>query len=57
MHIEKSLAGVGLMHLHFEDAELVKQGEDVNIPPKVPETEMAVVGREPRLSERPRLCA
>ena len=51
MHIEKSLAGVGLMHLHFEDAELVKQGEDVNIPPKVPETEMAVVGREPRLSD------
>ena len=25
MHIEKSLAGVGLIHLHFEDAERVKQ--------------------------------
>ena len=25
MHIEKSVAGVGLIHLHFEDTERVKQ--------------------------------
>lgn len=49
MHSQNSQAGVDLTHLHFEDPELVKQGEDVNILPKVPEAEVAVVGCEPRL--------
>lgn len=47
MHSKNSQAGVYLMHLHFGDAEIAQQGE--NISSKASEAEVKGVGYEPRL--------
>lgn len=48
MYSQDAQAGVHRMPLHVEDAEMIEQGEDMNVGPEVPEAEVVVVGYEPR---------
>lgn len=60
MHSQNAQAGVSLKPLHFEDAEIAKQGEDTNMEPEVPQAEVVAVAYEPRFpageTGPPRLC-